>query len=57
MSKQSDKILNDVRKYFDDKVLHLSPSDYKQVLDGMLSTLESYDDCLRDEQQGEEDNV
>ena len=54
MSKKSQQILEQVQRYFDDKVLGLSPTDYLDVIQGMASTLESYEDCLNDEMKEEE---
>lgn len=54
MNKKAKDTLERVRKYFDEQVMSLSPAEYKYVISEMASTLESYEDCLRDEEEEEE---
>ena len=53
MTKKAQTILRDAQKYFDDTTMNLSKEDYREVVEEMLSTLESYYDCLKAE-MGEE---
>ena len=53
MTKRAKFILDDLQKHFDESTMDLSKEDYREVVEEMLSTLESYYDCLKSEMDEE----
>lgn len=54
---KTDQIISRVLKHFDAQVGGLSKSEYLDVLQGTISILEGYEDCVREEIAAEAEGI